>query len=82
MQIQLETQPYASLQTDALVACVFEKENKFEGVLGEINSAMNGRLASLAASGEMTGKSLETVLIHFPRDSPPSGCCWSAREAG
>ena len=27
---------------------------------------MNGRLASLAASGEMTGKALEIVLIHFP----------------
>ena len=27
---------------------------------------MNGRLASLVASGEITGKALELVLIHFP----------------
>ena len=67
MRIQLETQPYASLQTGALVVCIFEKENKFEGVLGEINAAMSGRLASLAAAGELTGKSLETVLVHFPQ---------------
>ncbi|MFZ3200647.1 MAG: leucyl aminopeptidase [Candidatus Acidiferrales bacterium] len=67
MQIQLETQPYSSVQTGALVACVFEKENKLDGVLGEINAAMSGRLAALAASGELTGKSLETVLIHFPQ---------------
>jgi leucyl aminopeptidase len=67
MQIQLETQPYSSVQTGALVACVFEKENKLDGVLGEINAAMSGRLGALAASGELTGKSLETVLIHFPQ---------------
>ena len=28
---------------------------------------MNGRLGSLVASGEITGKSLEIVLIHFPQ---------------
>ena len=66
MQIQLETQPYSSIQADALVTYVFDKEDKLDGVLGEIDRAMNGRLASLAASGEMTGKALELVLIHFP----------------
>jgi leucyl aminopeptidase len=66
MEIRLETQPYASIQADALVTYVFDKEDKFDGVLGEIDRAMNGRLGSLAASGEITGKSLETVLIHFP----------------
>src|SRR5271154_6680200 len=67
MQIRLETQPYSSLQTGALVACVFDKENRFDGVLGEIDRAMSGRLAALAASGELTGKSLEAVLLHFPQ---------------
>ncbi len=67
MQIRLETQPYSSLHTGALVACVFDKENRFDGVLGEIDRAMSGRLAALAASGELTGKSLEAVLLHFPQ---------------
>jgi len=66
MQIQLETQPYSSVAADALVACVFDQENKFEGALGDVNKSMHGRLESLAASGEITGKALETVLIHFP----------------
>ncbi|MBZ5696089.1 MAG: leucyl aminopeptidase [Acidobacteriia bacterium] len=66
MQIQLDTQPYASIPGDALVTYVFDKENKFDGVLGDIDRAMNGRLGSLAASGELTGKALELVLIHFP----------------
>jgi leucyl aminopeptidase len=67
MQIQLETEPYASMSSDALVTCIFDQENKFEGVAGEIDRAMNGRLSSLASSGEITGKSLEMVLIHFPQ---------------
>ena len=66
MEIQLESEPYASVQVDALVTYVFDKENKFEGALGEIDRAMSGRLASLAASGELTAKPLDMVLVHFP----------------
>ncbi len=66
MQIQLETKPYSSVEADALVVCVFDQENKSEGALGDINKGMKGRLDSLTASGELTGKSLETVLVHFP----------------
>ncbi len=66
MQIQLETQPYSSLQADALVTYIFDKETKLEGALADIDRAMNGRLASLVASGEITGKSLEIALVHFP----------------
>jgi leucyl aminopeptidase len=67
MQIQLENQPYASIQADALVTYVFETGNKFDGALGDIDRAMNGRLGSLAASGEISGKALEIILIHFPQ---------------
>src|SRR5580658_5657646 len=66
MQIQLENQPYSSIQADALVTYIFDKENKLDGVLSDIDHAMDGRLAALAATGELTGKSLESVLVHFP----------------
>jgi leucyl aminopeptidase len=66
MQINIETQPFASVEADALVTFVFDKDEKFEGVLGEIDRAMNGKLAALAANGEITGKMLESVLLHFP----------------
>src|SRR5215472_13368415 len=66
MRIQIETKPYASIEAEAIVTYVFEKENKFAGVLGEIDEAMKGRLGSLASSGELTGRALELVLIHFP----------------
>ena len=67
MQIQLETQPYASIQADALVTYVFDQDNKLDGVLADIDGAMNGRLAALAASGEITGKALETRPGPFSR---------------
>jgi leucyl aminopeptidase len=66
MQINIETQPYASAESDALVTFVFDQDDKFQGVLGEIDRGMNGKLAALAANGEITGKLLESVLLHFP----------------
>src|SRR6202142_196176 len=66
MQIQLETQPYSSIQADALVTYVFDADNKIEGLLADIDRAMDDRLAALASGGELTGKQLEMVLVHFP----------------
>jgi len=66
MEIHLDSQPYASIQADALVTYVFDKEHNLDGTLGEIDRAMNGRLSSLSASGELTAKPLETILLHFP----------------
>jgi len=67
MQIQIESQPYASVEADALVTYVFDRDDKFDGNLADINVGMSGRLSALASSGELTGKSLELVLIHFPQ---------------
>jgi leucyl aminopeptidase len=66
MQIQLETQPYSSIQTEALVTYIFDKENKIEGLSTDIDQATGGHLGALVAGGELTGKSLEMVLLHFP----------------
>jgi leucyl aminopeptidase len=66
MQIQLENQPYSSIHADALVTYIFDEDQKIEGVLADIDSAMDGRIAALAASGEITGKALATVMLHFP----------------
>src|SRR4029077_14239212 len=66
MQIQLETPPYSSIQTDALVTYGFDKDKKIEGPLADIDQGMSGHLAALATGGELTGKPLEMVLLHFP----------------
>lgn len=67
MRIGLVTEPYSELRADALITYAFDAENKFEGVLGDINREMNGRLESLAASGELSGNPLDVVLVHFPQ---------------
>jgi leucyl aminopeptidase len=66
MQITLETKPYATLETDALVSYVFEDSDPIQGRTAEIDQAANGLLRKLAKSGELTGKSLEMTLIHAP----------------
>jgi leucyl aminopeptidase len=67
MQIGFVTEPYSQVRGDALITYIFDADNKFEGALGEINREMNGRLESLSASGELAGKPLELVLMHFPQ---------------
>ncbi|MGC1382307.1 MAG: hypothetical protein WA823_00920, partial [Candidatus Acidiferrales bacterium] len=59
MQIQLENQPYSSIQADALVTYIFDQESSVEGVLAELNQGMEDRIAALVASGEVTGKPLQ-----------------------
>jgi len=66
MQIQVDSEPYSSIQSDALVTYVFDEGNKIEGLLADIDRRMTGGLATLVSSGELTGKALETVLLHFP----------------
>ncbi len=66
MQITLVTQPYAALETDALVSYVFEETDPVRGHIAEIDQAAGGLLRKLAKSGELTGKMLEFTLVHAP----------------
>ena len=66
MQITLATQPFAALETDALVSYVFEETDPVQGRIGEIDQAAAGLLRKLAKSGELTGKMLEFTLVHTP----------------
>jgi leucyl aminopeptidase len=66
MQITLDTKPYATLETDALVSYVFEDPDPIQGTLAEIDKSANGLLRKLSTSAELTGKPLEMTLIHAP----------------
>src|SRR6266436_6226334 len=66
MQITLVTQPFAALDTEALVTSVFEESDPVQGRIVEINQAAAGLLRKLAKSGELTGKMLEFTLVHAP----------------
>ncbi len=66
MEILLESKVLSSISTEALVTYVFDKEDRIEGVVSEIDRVMEGRLRPLTASGELTGKAFEIVLVHYP----------------
>src|SRR2546425_556292 len=66
MQITLATQPFAALETEALVSYVFEETDAVQGRIAELDQAAAGLLRKLAKSGELTGKMLEFTLIHAP----------------
>ena len=67
MQITLETKPFATLETDALVSYVFEDAEPVQGRIAELDQFTDGLLRKLASGGELTGKTLEMTLVHAPR---------------
>src|SRR5580704_10500463 len=66
MQITLDTKPFATTETDAVVSYVFEEADPIQGRIAELDLAAGGLLQKLAKSGELTGKTLEFTLIHAP----------------
>ena len=67
MQIQIESQPFAAISTEALVTFVFDKDERIEGTVALLDQATQSKLAPLAKSGELTGKMFEMVLLHYPQ---------------
>jgi leucyl aminopeptidase len=66
MQITIETKPYATLETEALVIPVFEADNPITGRVADLDQLLGGLLKKLATGGELTGKNLEFTLLHQP----------------
>ncbi|HXM94221.1 MAG TPA: leucyl aminopeptidase [Candidatus Dormibacteraeota bacterium] len=65
-RISLTTIPYSGVETDALVSYVFEDVDPIQGRIAELDQATGGLLRKLATSGELTGKTLESTLVHAP----------------
>src|SRR5579859_1581119 len=66
MQITFESKPYPTLETQALVTYVFEADDPVQARVADLDRAAGGILKKLAASGELTGKTLEFTLLHSP----------------
>jgi leucyl aminopeptidase len=66
MQITLDTKPFATLDTDALVTYVFEESDFTQSRLAELDKLTGGMLTRLSKNGELTGKTLENTLLHAP----------------
>ncbi|MHB8755919.1 MAG: leucyl aminopeptidase [Candidatus Acidiferrales bacterium] len=67
MEIQFDAQPFSSIAADALVVYVFgDKEIRFDDTVAELDRIAGGKIKPLAESGELTGKPLEMILLHYP----------------
>ena len=66
MQITLDTKSFAAIEGEALVTYIFDDSDGPQGRAAELDKHLGGLLARLNKSGELTGKSLETTLIHAP----------------
>ena len=62
----VDTRAVATIETDALVTYAFEQEKPVDGILLQLDEAVGGALGKLAASGELTGKMLESTLVYYP----------------
>ncbi len=67
MEITIDTRPLAKIETEALVAYLFEQEKPSDGILAQLDQATGGALSKLAASGELAGKFLESTLLYYPQ---------------
>src|SRR5260370_17581216 len=72
MQINLDTKPFASLETDALVTYLFEDNAPVQGRIAELDKLAGGLITRFAKSGELTGNNLDFTLVHPPPESKAS----------
>jgi len=66
MKITREPKPFAAIETEALVTYIFDDSDGPQGRAAELDKLTGGLLSRLNKSGELTGKSLETTLVHAP----------------
>src|SRR5512139_1613970 len=70
MELTLGTTPLAEIEAEAVILVAFTKEKPEaalpEGPVLRADQATGGLISDLYASGEFTGKALETALVHRP----------------
>lgn len=70
MEIKLERKPIDQVEADAIIIPVFDKESEGGGLSGAsaftANRLTGGWIEETYASGEFSGKALETAILHRP----------------
>jgi leucyl aminopeptidase len=66
MQINTESKPFATVETEALVTYVFENGDVSQGRVAELDKLTGGLLSRLNKGAELSGKPLEMTLLHAP----------------
>ncbi len=66
MNLKLDVAPVPESESDALVVFAFEKRDSNPESAQAADAAAGGWIGELYASGEFSGKPLETALLHRP----------------
>jgi leucyl aminopeptidase len=66
LKIEFESGPLAPFETPALAVAAFEGGSTSSGTVELLPAETRALLEELKASGELTGKALETTLLHRP----------------
>jgi leucyl aminopeptidase len=66
MQITQEAKPLSTIEAEGLVTYVFDDNDGPQGRVAELDQSTGGLLSRLNKSGELTGKLLESTLVHAP----------------
>ena len=63
-QIKINKSNILDFKTDALVLGVFEKTEKFKGLLAELDEVFQNKISNLYSENEIRGKLGEITIIH------------------
>ena len=63
-QIKINKSDVFELKTDALVLGVFEKTEKFTGLVQQLDEVFQNKISSLYSENEIRGKLGEVTIIH------------------
>jgi leucyl aminopeptidase len=66
MEVKADARRFFEIECDALVVGVYEGEKPESGALAELDKRSGGVLTSLIETGELTGKTGETIYLHNP----------------
>src|SRR2546428_8483101 len=71
MEITVETRPFTTIETEALVTYVFEDSDPVQGRVAELHEACGVALRKLSSRGKWPAKWLETTLVNSPAGLVP-----------
>jgi leucyl aminopeptidase len=71
LQIQIVRAGVSGIRSPLLVVQVFERDEKPEGMAGEIDALFGGAITRIIARGDFTGRKDEVAIVYPPDDSGP-----------
>jgi leucyl aminopeptidase len=72
VEIKIASGNIREVEADAIILCLYEGTDHFEGELAEIDTALEGVISRLLSRGEIKGKPGQLTIIHSLGKLPSS----------